>query len=245
MVLYDVPLFPLRTVLFPKMILPLHIFEPRYHQMINECVRDNQPFGVVLLDEGPEAKQDEEGNELSDKPPILHRVGTLAKIADVTRLEDGRMLINSVGTERFRLLDHRENKPFMTGDIEIWPEGEVDAASPDLQSLVDQITQVFQSYLEILMELAHQSISLDIPDDFMILSYLIPHWLPQIELEDKQKLLEVADPVARLNQELLLLMRETEFLNKIKQRAEQDAKNEEAESQNPPGYNITRRFSAN
>ncbi len=245
MVLYDVPLFPLRTVLFPKMILPLHIFEPRYRQMINECVRDNQPFGVVLIDEGPEAKEDEEGNSLSATPPILHRVGTLAKIADVTRLEDGRMLINTIGTERFRLLAHRENKPFMTGDIEIWPEGEVDTSSPDLQPLVDNVAQLFQAYLEILMELAHQSISLNIPDDFMVLSYLIPHWLPQIEPEDKQKLLEVADPVARLNQELLLLKRETEFLNKIKQRAEQDAENEEAESQNPTGYNISRRFSAN
>jgi Lon protease-like protein len=245
MVLYDVPLFPLRTVLFPKMILPLHIFEPRYRQMINDCVRDNQPFGVILIDEGSEIKQTDESNPVSEKPPVLHRVGTLAKIADVTRLEDGRMLINTIGTERFRLLDHRETKAFMTGDIEIWPEGEVDVVSSDLQALVDHVTEVFQSYLEILMELAHQSISLNIPDDFMVLSYLIPHWLPQIELEDKQKLLEVSDPVERLNQELLLLLRETEFLNKIKQRAEQDAQNEETDSQNPPGYNITRRFSAN
>lgn len=245
---YDVPLFPLNTVLFPKMILPLHIFEHRYRQMIADCIHTNQPFGVVLISEGNEAKTDINGQVITDRSPSFFHVGTIARITEVTRLDDGRLLINTVGTDRFRLLDFREEKPYITGDIEVWPDGEFDASSPEAQQLTTQVSHLFGEYLEILMELAHKRIEgLDIPEDPALLSYLIPHWLPQINMDDKQRLLEVVNPLDRLKEEMRLILRETEFLHKIKQRADQEAAASEADGSgsNGFGYNLTGRFSDN
>src|SRR3954453_11337770 len=88
----EIPLFPLNTVLFPGMPLPLHIFEPRYREMIGACVRDERPFGVVLIKEGREVGE----------AAMPFEVGTLAKIVGVERLDDGRMNVVTVGTDRFR-----------------------------------------------------------------------------------------------------------------------------------------------
>src|SRR5947208_6359479 len=75
----ELPLFPLNVVLFPGMVLPLHIFEPRYRQMIAECVQQKTPFGVVLA--RPESVP------LLEEP---YAVGTMADIRDLSQLEDGR-----------------------------------------------------------------------------------------------------------------------------------------------------------
>ena len=88
-------LFPLNTVLFPGMPLPLHIFEERYKIMIGRCIDEDRPFGVVLIQSGTEV-----GN-----PAVPHVVGTTALIAAVKRLEDGRMNLIAVGQERFRSLE--------------------------------------------------------------------------------------------------------------------------------------------
>jgi Lon protease-like protein len=247
MILRDVPLFPLNTVLFPQMLLPLQIFEPRYRIMINECLRDNKPFGVILIEGNfPDAKEDSMGNPINEAIPGLYRVGTLAKITEVTRLEDGRLIISTVGTERFKLLDYYEVKPYMTGDIEIWPDGDIDASTPVVTQLVSGVIEIFQKYLEVLMNLAHKRIEgLDIPEDPATLSYLIPHWLIQISMEDKQQLLEAADPNLRLEQELSVLNNETEFLNKIMERAEELAVDEDETDTTEYNYNLQKRFSQN
>src|SRR6266700_7639542 len=75
----ELALFPLNVVLFPGTVLPLHIFEPRYRQMINDCQQEEQPFGIVL------ARQD--SVHLQEEP---YSVGTMAEIRDLNRLEDGR-----------------------------------------------------------------------------------------------------------------------------------------------------------
>src|SRR4051812_43493059 len=96
----ELPLFPLNTVLFPGMPLPLHIFESRYREMITVCSRDERPFGVVLIREGQEVGE----------PAEPFTVGTMARIVGVDRLPDGRMNIVTVGTQRFRLLNHSADK---------------------------------------------------------------------------------------------------------------------------------------
>ena len=87
-------LFPLNTVLFPGAILNLHVFEPRYHQMISECLDSNEAFGVVLIREGAEA---------GDADVMPHEVGTTAEICDVTPLPAGRFYVSTTGRRRFRI----------------------------------------------------------------------------------------------------------------------------------------------
>ena len=157
--MFDVPIFPLNTVLFPQMVLPLHIFEQRYRLMISECLKNNTPFGVVLLQDGDEVQEMEESNQA--RPSA---VGTLARITEVAKLDDGRMLLTTVGTERFRLMEYRSDKPYMTGDIEIWSDEPVD--QNQVQTELAEIRDLFQSYLKILMELAGKQIQgLEIPDE--------------------------------------------------------------------------------
>ena len=85
---FELPLFPLHTVLFPGMPLALHVFEPRYLQMVGECMRTRQPFGVVLI---------REGQEVGDPTAELFPVGCTAEIAQLQPLEDGRLQLLVIG----------------------------------------------------------------------------------------------------------------------------------------------------
>jgi Lon protease-like protein len=106
----DLPLFPLDTVLFPGMALPLHIFEPRYKEMIGQCLETGQPFGVVLIRRGQES-----GAPL----PQPYGVGCTAKIIQVDPLDDGNLNILVLGRDRFRILSlEREPHPYLTAQVE-------------------------------------------------------------------------------------------------------------------------------
>src|SRR2546421_4823703 len=102
------PLFPLGEVLFPGMMLPLHIFEPRYRLMIRRCVSEKIPFGVVLITRGQEVGPGAE----------FFNVGTTARITRVQRADDGRLYIASVGESRFRVLQTNNDQPYLQGQIE-------------------------------------------------------------------------------------------------------------------------------
>lgn len=240
--MYDVPLFPLGVVLFPQMNLPLRIFEPRYRQMIADCIDNGTSFGVVLIKEGDEVKQ--VANERANVR--LHSVGTLAKITQVVKLDDGTLLITTIGTERFYLKSHQEVKPYLTGNIEIYPEGAIQTESNEIQTLVNQITASFENYFEVLQALANRRIEkIEVPTDPALLSYFIPHWL-RISLEEKQALLEMPAPRERLLEEHLLILRETESLMKLKDTISQEIEdNKNNENQNRPPNNIASRFSRN
>lgn len=241
--LYDVPLFPLGVVLFPEMNLPLRIFEPRYRQMITDCIESGSPFGVVLIREGEEVKSD-----LATKSGIVpYRVGTLAKITQVVKLDDGDLLITAVGADRFYLKEYREDKAYLTGDVEIYPDGAVQADNSEIQNLVFNISQTFESYFEVLQELANRKIDkIEIPGDPAVLSYFIPHWL-RISLAEKQNLLEIPAPRERLLEEHVLLSRETDSLKKLKDAIDQEV--QEANRDNPSKAvnpnSIVSRFSRN
>lgn len=107
--MYEIPLFPLKTVLFPGMPLPLHIFEERYQEMIAYCIEENKPFGVVMIQEGTA-----EGGPLATP----YAVGCTAEIAQVEPLEEGRMLIMGIGRERFRIVRLERGKPYHVGVVE-------------------------------------------------------------------------------------------------------------------------------
>ena len=123
MVNYDaLPLFPLHLVLYPEMPLPLHIFEPRYREMITRCREDNIPFGVVLIQQGEETGED----------AIPSVVGTTAQITQHEELPDGRMNIEVVGETRFRIREVHDSQPFLSARVE--PFLGADARSPPGQT---------------------------------------------------------------------------------------------------------------
>lgn len=119
------PLFPLNLVLFPKMLLPLHIFEDRYKEMIGECMEQSSQFGVVYL-----------------KDAEIHLVGCMASIHQILKTySDGRLDIVALGTKRFRVLYLNSEKSFLRGEVESY-EDDVNAPSPKKENL-DSLTQLF------------------------------------------------------------------------------------------------------
>ncbi|MGQ0603093.1 MAG: LON peptidase substrate-binding domain-containing protein [Anaerolineales bacterium] len=139
------PLFPLHTVLFPGMTLPLHIFEPRYREMINRCVTDRLPFGVVLIDSGREVVG----------PARPHPIGTYGTISRVERLPDGRMNIEVVGQERFRIHELHTDTSYLQGTVEKFP-----LAAPNesqAQNCARRLTPWITRYLKLLGQVADMS----------------------------------------------------------------------------------------
>jgi len=109
------PLFPLELVLFPGMSLPLHIFEPRYKEMIRLCLEHRQKFGVILA--------------LQEAIP---RVGCSAAIVKVVRrYDDGRMDILTVGQKRFRVVKLLEELPYLQGSVDVLADEEESTLEPD------------------------------------------------------------------------------------------------------------------
>jgi Lon protease-like protein len=202
----SLPLFPLNTVLFPSMVLPLHIFEERYKLMINNCLAQDRPFGVVLI---------YSGSEVGDSA-IPHPVGTVARIANWEWLPDGRMNILTAGDRRFRIVDFAQAElPYLEGVIEYWDDEP--AQHRDLAALTGKVSDAFVDYLTLIMSLADQAMpisQLQLPNDPSMLSYHVASNL-QIEMNERQELLEEPSAVARLQRELVLLRREGNFLQRL------------------------------
>jgi Lon protease-like protein len=104
----ELRLFPLRTVLFPGMTLPLQVFEPRYRQLVAECMERAEPYGVALIREGVEV----------GGPAVPHQVGTTARIKSVIPGPDGRLHLINVGERRFRILTLHHDRPYLWADVE-------------------------------------------------------------------------------------------------------------------------------
>ncbi len=117
----ELRLFPLRTVLFPGMNLPLQVFEPRYRQLVAECLEHSEPFGVSLIREGVEV----------GGPAVPYTLGTTAHIESVTPGADGRLHIATVGGRRFRILTLHTDRPYLWAEVE-YPVDEVSDAPHDL-----------------------------------------------------------------------------------------------------------------
>jgi Lon protease-like protein len=158
---FVLPVFPLNTVLFPGQLLPLHIFEPRYRIMVEECEREGSSFGVALIHNGSEVS---EGAEPYD-------VGTSARIRRIERLENGRMNIICLGESRFKILALRHDRPFLSAEVEKWPweplpDKEVE---PRMIALHQQLSQ----YLTALSEVTRTKINLKaLPYDPRLLANL-------------------------------------------------------------------------
>jgi len=177
----DIPLFPLRTVLFPGGPLPLRIFESRYIDMISRCMKDDSPFGVLLIREGDEGGL-----------ATTHHVGTLASITDWYQGSDGLLGVTAAGGQRFRLLSCRQQADGLNlGKVEeILPEP--DMALPAEYASLKKILENVLDDLGRLYESLERRF-----DDAVWVTYRLIEVLP-IDLEQKQQLLESSDTMARL-----------------------------------------------
>jgi Lon protease-like protein len=202
--LVGVPLFPLSVVLFPGMVLPLHIFEERYKTMIQNCLQGNQQFGVVFAQPTPEG----------ETVTAAHGVGTLALITRVDRLDDGHMNIETVGLERFRLLRLVRLKPYAVGDLEVDPLQE-DSSQQVAEALKD-VGSLFVDYLRQMGEVIGTHIQVEnVPRDPPSFVYLVAMAL-QVPLEEKQELLAAPSLSRMASRERLLLQREGKLLERMR-----------------------------
>lgn len=168
----ELPLFPLNVVLFPGQTLPLHIFEPRYRAMIQRCIEEDAPFGVLL------AQDDDDGP---------HTIGTAARITQVERLADGRMNILTVGTERFELRNVRLSEDqYLIGDVVAYPFRNDQEPPEQLQS---EVAELLRQYLKLLANFSGVEFKMrQFPEDATALAVFAAIAM-QLPLEDKQELL--------------------------------------------------------
>ncbi len=198
----EIPLFPLNVVLFPGMVLPLHIFEPRYRQMIADCQRQELEFGVVLVQA--------ESTFMREEP---HAIGTMAAIRDLDRLEDGRLNVIAIGTNRFRILSQHRKKPYLSGLVEFYED--IGEPLEDLLFVDKQARSLFSDYIDLLLKAADEkNVKAELPADPEALSYFIAYFL-DLEREQQQHFLELTSTLQRLKEEIAILRREVPFLRQI------------------------------
>lgn len=188
----EIPLFPLRTVLFPDGLLPLRIFEQRYLTMVRECASTDTGFGVCLILEGEEAVA----------PVKPAEVGTLAQIVDWYTLEDGLLGVSAIGTSRF-VLQHsqRRDDGLLVGDVTWLPEPSP-CRVPEAYSV---LSQVLGRFMEKVGD-HYPSFTAENLDDAAWVGYRLAELLPLAALE-KQHMLEISDPIERLQNLLEILPR--------------------------------------
>jgi Lon protease-like protein len=181
------PLFPLRTVLFPGMPLPLRIFEDRYRVMIRELLENGGEFGVLLIRDGAEVGG-------GARP---HSVGTLARIEESTEIQGGRYVLDTRGTRRFRLTRMLAPRPYPFGEIELIDDTPEPMTAP-LRHALETVRTTFPLYFRLALSLTDQwAQGLKLPDGPHDLVNFLGPWL-QIEEEAKQRLLELESAQERV-----------------------------------------------
>lgn len=197
----EIPLFPLKNVvLFPGMVLPLHIFEMRYREMINRCIDERLPFGVVLIKEGQEV----------GAAAVPHAMGTLAKIVRVERLEDGCLNITTIGTERFQIQTVAQQHRYLTATVRTIPT--INGSTKVAIELAQKMRPRLYQYVEWLSKANNADLKLDrLPEEPMTLAFLVAIAL-QVSPTQKQALLEQPGVPEMLVNELNLLAHENMML---------------------------------
>jgi uncharacterized protein len=214
----ELPLFPLGSVLFPGVVLPLHIFEPRYRQLVQElaALPEGAPrrFGVLAIRDGHTLSEvGGAGAEPSrDDVHALHDTGCTAEIDSITEYEDGRFDITTTGVHRFKLRDFDGGGPFPQGIVELLDE----VPGPDAEVLAPGATVLFRKYQDALAGLRGVRVGEipDLPEDPTVLSYLIGAAMV-LDVYEKQRLLAAETTSERLRMEAKLLRRETGLLKNI------------------------------
>jgi Lon protease-like protein len=211
------PLFPLGAVLYPGMLMPLHIFEDRYRQLVRDLLAGPEPgrFGVIAIRKGRETGV--------DGVHSLYEIGCTATLRRVDRLDDGRFDIVTVGDRRFRLLGLDETKPYLQGEVELLATEPVDPAA--VRPAVRVVQAAFREYLDALTEWGGATVRVEeLPDEPSLLSFIVAAAVV-IDLPERQALLAESDTLRRLAAERALLSRETAMLRTTTSRPAPDLRN--------------------
>lgn len=199
------PLFPLGLVLFPGLVLPLHVFEERYRALVRDLLALPEPervFGVVAVRLGWEVGE--------DGVRALHEVGCAARLRRAEPHEDGRYDIVTTGDRRFRLAGLAHDQPYLVGEVEWLDEADGDPAEAEL--LAGVVRAAYVEYLDALAAAGGEQLAApQLPDDPTVLSHLVGATM-LLDLDDRQGLLAEPGTVARLREERRLLRRERAVL---------------------------------
>jgi len=191
----DVALFPLHTVLYPGGPLSLRIFEPRYLDMVSECLREERPFAVCLIESGEEA----------GAPATHHEIGTFARIVDWRRNDDGLLGLSAIGEQRCRVLDSRvaANK-LVRGSVRAMPAEPSAPLPADCRYMSDLLRELLERAGPLYASLPSRY------DDASWVGFRLAEILA-LPLARKQYFLEIEDPILRLRQldEILRAMSES------------------------------------
>jgi len=194
------PMFPLGTVLFPYAVLPLHVFEPRYRALTEHCLAGDGCFGVVLIERGSEVG----GGD------TRFAVGTVARIARAGQLPDGRYVLATVGTQRFRVREWLPDDPYPLAEVDLLDDP---GAGADIDQC-EEVGRLLRRVLALRAELGEPGPGVDVElttDDVTRAGYEAAALAPLGPL-DAQALLELDDPGARLSRLGHLLTDEARML---------------------------------
>ncbi|HEU4753053.1 MAG TPA: LON peptidase substrate-binding domain-containing protein [Armatimonadota bacterium] len=194
-----IPIFPLHTVLFPGMRLPLHVFEPRYQEMVRYCREEDRQFGVSLIRSGAEV----------GGPAEPHAIGTTCEILSATPVGEGRLYLSTVGREPFRIVRLIRERAYLEAEVEILPP----PTPGELGDLPGRVSTAASRYIRgLLVQHGQPDSSFELPADPRELSELVGAVL-QSPLSVRQELLEIQEVSARLRRELEVLTAELKNAN--------------------------------
>jgi Lon protease-like protein len=216
------PIFPLNSVLFPGLVLPLSIFEERYRALARDLIAlpDDAPrvFGVVAIRDGHEVAPKEAAGAAAagfgESPArALFTVGCIADAATIGEHDSGGYEIVATGTTRFRLRSIDTTGPYLVGEVEELPEHSGEGAG----ALAAGVARAFRTYQKRLAGARERTLAAaqELPDEPSVLSYLVAA-ATIVDTPAKQRLLEAPDTATRLAEELRLLRREAAVISKLR-----------------------------
>jgi Lon protease-like protein len=218
------PLFPLNSVLFPGLVLPLHVFEERYRRLVADLVAGPEPrrFGVVAIRDGrevaPTGPDDGAPGPLAGLAPdpfdAVFDVGCVAEIATVQEQPDGRYELIATGTTRFRVHSIDVGGPYLVAQTE--PLADPDEETEEARALAGGVKRALHAYQKRLAGARESSVTSprELPDEPAVLSYLVAA-ATVLDLRTRQRLLATPGTVERLRRELKVLHRETAILGAL------------------------------
>ncbi|MBX3277709.1 MAG: LON peptidase substrate-binding domain-containing protein [Acidobacteria bacterium] len=190
------PLFPLPIVQFPSAVTPLHIFEPRYRKLLKDVLAADKTFGIICRTEDADAGPD---------APPLGRAGCAVEVLVAQELPDGRSNILCAGGRRFRTLRYVEGEPYLQAEVEFFDD---EVSSESLNAEIARATRLFERVIEAGRRLkdAHgeELGPPELPQDPEALSFIVCAYL-EIDVEEKQKLLDLTQTGERLRQAVAIL----------------------------------------
>lgn len=186
---YELPMFPLGSVLLPGRVLTLHVFEPRYRQLVHDCLAADHPdFGVVLIERGSEVG----GGD------VRSAIGTVARMVEVAETADGRFAVVAMGYRRFRVQRWLADAPYPLAVVDDLPDHTTGDTLERCTELYHGSVQRLRRVAALASELG-DSIDATVPfdDDPVRGSFAVAATAPLTEF-DRQRVLSAVDPVERL-----------------------------------------------